>query len=201
MSATAEPPLKAASVLIPKTKGEIWLNRVRIWLPPLFVAVALVLRRPAWHLWGVPLVVLGEALRTWAAGHLLKDEQLTTAGPYAYVRNPLYLGSLLSGIGFLVILGDWRLAAGFLVVALAVYLPTIRQEENYLQRMHGAAYEGYRRGVPGFVPRLRRGGPAGKPLASAPEGFQWSRVVLNKEHLTWAALALLLGLLAARSLL
>lgn len=193
-------------MLIPKTKGEIWLNRVRIWLPPLFVVVALALGKPAWHIWGIPLVVLGEALRTWAAGHLLKDEQLTTTGPYAHVRNPLYLGSLLSGIGFLVVLDDWRLAAAFLVVALAVYLPTVRQEEDYLRRMHGAAYEKYRKRVPGLVPRLRRGDPLRSPVPAvgrvgtpALQGFSWRRVWLNKEHMTWAALVLLFALLALRT--
>ena len=70
-------------VLIPRTKKEIWLNRVRVWLPPVFVLVAVAVRRPAWHWWGVPLVVLGEAVRTWAAGHLVKDETLTVGGPYA----------------------------------------------------------------------------------------------------------------------
>jgi len=93
-------------VLIRRTRREIWLNRMRVWLPPVFVVVAVVLRRPAWHLWGIPLVVLGEALRTWAAGHLLKDERLTVGGPYAFVRDPLYLGSLLSALGFLAIVGD-----------------------------------------------------------------------------------------------
>jgi protein-S-isoprenylcysteine O-methyltransferase Ste14 len=185
-------------VLIPKTKREIWLNRVRVWLPPVFVVVALALGKPTWHVWGIPLVVLGEAVRTWAAGHLLKDEQLTTTGPYAHVRNPLYLGSLLSGIGFLVVLGDWRLAAAFLVVALAVYLPTVRQEEDYLRRMHGEVYEEYRRKVPGLVPRLRRGDPLRSPVPAL-RGFAWCRVVLNKEHLTWAALVALFALLALRA--
>lgn len=196
-------------MLIPRTEGEIWLNRVRVWLPPLFVVVALALERPAWHLWGIPLVALGEALRTWAAGHLLKDEQLTTAGPYAYVRNPLYLGSLLSGIGFMAILGDWRLAVGFLAVALAVYLPTVRQEEGYLRRMHGGVYEEYRRRVPALLPRwcgARRCG-AGVPVPAVAgsgdpalqHGFTWRQVWLNKEHLTWVALAALFGLLAVRA--
>jgi protein-S-isoprenylcysteine O-methyltransferase Ste14 len=191
-------------VLIPKTKGEIWLNRVRVWLPPAFVVVAVVLRRPAWHLWGLPLILLGEALRTWAAGHLLKDEELTVSGPYAHVRNPLYLGSSLSGVGFLVILGDWRLAAAFLVIAIAIYIPTVKQEEDYLRRMHGQAFEDYRRAVPGIVPSLRPASlehAAGRRRAPAPRavGFDWRRAWLNKEHKTWLALAGLFALLAIRS--
>lgn len=201
---------KPVAVLIPKTKKEIWLNRVRIWLPPVFVVVAIALRKPAWNLWGIPLVVLGEALRTWAAGHLVKDESLTVGGPYAHVRNPLYLGSLLNTLGFLVILGDLLLAAIFLALAIAIYLPTVKQEEDYLCRMHGEAFEAYRRAVPGLVPRLTPARlPVGQELAcpersrraSCPGRFSWRSVFANGEHKTWVALAGLLGLLWARGAL
>ena len=189
-------------VLIPKTRKEIWLNRVRVWLPP--VVVAIVMRRPAWHWWGVPLVLVGEALRTWAAGHLVKDETLTVGGPYAHVRNPLYLGSLLSGLGFLAIVGDWWLAAAFAAAALAVYVPTLRQEENYLRRMHGKAFEEYRRQVPSIVPRLRPARGIGQEASSCPTRlrrgkFEWGWVWRNGEHKTWVALAVLFTLLAVRT--
>jgi protein-S-isoprenylcysteine O-methyltransferase Ste14 len=186
-------------VLIPRTKKEIWLNRVRVWLPPVFVLVAVALRRPAWHWWGVPLVVLGEAMRTWAAGHLVKDETLTVGGPYAHVRNPLYLGSLVSTIGFLLVLGDWRLAAAFFVIALAVYIPTVRQEENYLRRMHGEAFDEYRRRVPLLFPRVRRAALDIAGVRRSP--FEWGWVWRNKEHRTWVALGALFALLAVRGML
>ncbi len=186
-------------MLIPKTKKEIWLNRVRVWLPPIFVVVAIALRPPAWNLWGVPLVILGEALRTWAAGCLVKDEALTVSGPYAYVRNPLYLGSLLNTVGFLLIVGDWRLAVGFLVIALAIYLPTVKQEEDYLRRMHGEAFEAYRQAVPGIIPRLTPAKIVGQELASCPiQHFAWRTVWANGEHKTWLALVVLFGLLIIR---
>jgi protein-S-isoprenylcysteine O-methyltransferase Ste14 len=184
-------------VLIRKTRREIWLNRVRVWLPPVFVLAAVGLWRPAWHVCGIPLVIAGEALRTWAAGHLLKDEELTVAGPYAYVRNPLYLGSLLSAIGFLVIMGDWWLAAAFAAAALAIYLPTVRQEEDYLSRMHGETYARYRRAVPGIVPRLRPARFDGTGMRRS--RFEWRWVWLNKEHRTWVALAVVAALMAART--
>ncbi len=186
-------------VLIPRTPKEVWLNRVRVWLPPLSVLCALALRRPAWHWWGLPLVLMGEGLRTWAAGHLVKDERLTVGGPYAHLRNPLYLGSLLSAFGFLVIIGDPLLAAAFIAAALAVYLPTVRQEEDYLRRLHGEAYDQYRRAVPAILPRLRRA-PLDHPgLHSRP--FAWRWVWVNEEHRTWLALAILFALLAARACL
>jgi protein-S-isoprenylcysteine O-methyltransferase Ste14 len=186
-------------MLIPKTPKEIWLNRVRTWLPPLFVVVGLALRQPVWRwwVWSVPLVLAGESLRTWAAGHLIKDTSLTVGGPYAFLRNPLYLGSLLSGVGFLLLLGDWRLAAAFALVSLAVYLPTVKQEEGYLRRMHGEAFDIYRRAVPALLPRLR-------PVRLDSPGlrqshFGWSWVIQNKEHKTWVALVLLFALMALRA--
>lgn len=184
-------------VLIPKTKKEIWLNRVRTWLPAAFVLVALALRRPEWNLWGIPFIAAGESIRTWAAGHLVKDETLTVGGPYAHLRNPLYLGSLLNTVGFLVILGDWVLAALFVVVALAIYVPTVKQEEDYLRRMHGEAFEAYRRAVPGIAPRVR-------PARIEAEGlrnslFAWRRVWENGEQKTWIAFAVLFGLLWLRA--
>jgi len=187
---------KQGGVLIPKTGKEIWLNRVRVWLPPAFVIVGVILRRPAWNLWGVPFIVLGEGFRTWAAGHLVKDTTLTVGGPYAYVRNPLYLGSLLNTVGFLVILGDWMLAAVFVVVALAIYLPTVKQEEDYLRRMHGEAFDEYRRRVPGIVPRVSAARFEVEGIRDS--RFAWRRVLSNGEHKTWVAFAVLLGLLWVR---
>ena len=186
-------------MLLPKTKKEIWLNRVRVWLPPLFVLVAIALRKPEWNLWGIPFVLAGESLRTWGAGHLVKDARLTIGGPYAHVRNPLYLGSLLNTVGFLSLLGDWWLAAIFLALALAIYLPTVKQEENYLGRLHGEAFDEYRRRVPGIVPRLT---PARVEIEGVePSCFTWAQVFTNTEHRTWLAFAVLLGLLAVRSAL
>jgi hypothetical protein len=155
-------------------------------------------------------VLAGEGLRTWAAGHLVKDQALTVGGPYAHVRNPLYLGSLLNMVGFLVMLGDLALAAIFLALALGVYLPTVKQEEDYLRRMHGEAFEAYRRAVPGIVPRVRPAGLgvreqeaswAGRRHAPAPRAgrFEWRSVFANEEHKTWVALVVLVGLLWARS--
>ena len=186
-------------VLIPRTKKEIWLNRVRVMLPPAFVLVAIALRKPAWNLWGIPLIVLGESLRTWAAGHLVKDERLTIGGPYAHVRNPLYLGSLLNTVGFLLVLGDWLLAAIFLAHAIAIYLPTVKQEEDYLRRMYGEAFEAYRKLVPGIVFRLA---PAKVDIPDVSAShFNWRQVIENTEHRTWVALAVLFALLWAREAL
>lgn len=185
-------------MLIPKTPREIWLNRIRVWLPPVFVVVALALRKPVWNPWGAPLVFAGEVIRTWAAGHLVKDESLTVGGPYAYVRNPLYLGSLLSSVGFLVILGDWRVALALVAVSFAIYLPTVKQEQGYLRRMHGEAFAAYSRAVPALLPRPTPARVDTKGVRHS--RFEWRRVVRNKEHRTWVAIAALFAMLVLRSM-
>ncbi len=184
-------------MLIPKTRSQIYLNRLRIWMPPIFVVIGLASSKPALNfVGGLPLVLLGEALRIWAAGHIVKDESLTVSGPYAHLRNPLYLGSLISGLGFLLIMGDWGLAVVFLLVSTLIYLPTVKHEQDYLRLMHGeAAFETYRRAVPALLPRLT---PASLPEEGFHRGrFTWARVLHNQEHRTWISLVLLCGLLVA----
>ena len=82
------------------------------------VALLLVWSQPSWSsvAWGVPFVLAGVGVRVWAVGYLVKTARLTTDGPYAYVRHPLYLGTLLIGIGVLVMLGG--AAAGLGAVGL-----------------------------------------------------------------------------------
>jgi protein-S-isoprenylcysteine O-methyltransferase Ste14 len=109
---------------------------------------------------GSAIAFCGLALRALASGHVRKDAQLTTTGPYAYTRNPLYLGSLVVVAGFAVAAWNPWLAAGVLLLFFLIYLPTIRNEEEYLRRTFPAFAE-YERGVPRLLPRLRAPKPAG----------------------------------------
>src|SRR5215470_14760177 len=84
-------------------------------------------------LWGIPISIAGLALRAWAAGCLAKNQQLATGGPYAYTRNPLYIGTLLVAAGLAVAASSLWLAALFTVVFLFVYLPVIQNEEQHLR--------------------------------------------------------------------
>jgi len=104
---------------------------------------------------GIPLIVLGEAIRIWAAGHLQKNEVLTVTGPYAYVKNPLYIGTILIATGFC-ILGDniYLLAAATLAFCFH-YIPYKKKVEgDRLRRIFGNQYEDYDRKVPEYVPRF-----------------------------------------------
>lgn len=103
---------------------------------------------------GVPVSILGLLVRAWAAGHLAKNEQLATAGPYSYVRNPLYVGTLLVATGVVIATRRIELAILFGAVFLLVYLPVIQNEEQHLRKLF-PAYAGYARKVPALLPRGR----------------------------------------------
>jgi protein-S-isoprenylcysteine O-methyltransferase Ste14 len=103
---------------------------------------------------GFPLAVLGLALRAWAAGHLAKDSRLATGGPYAHLRNPLYVGTLTVAAGLAVAAARWPLAALFGAVFAFIYLPAIELEEQHLRDLFAKEYDGYAARVPRLLPRL-----------------------------------------------
>ena len=103
------------------------------------------------------LLVPGLLLRGLASGHVQKDRQLTTSGPYAYTRNPLYLGSLILAAGFVVAARSWWIPAILLAMFIAIYVPVIAGEERYL-RQRFPEYDDYSRYVPRFAMRLTRYG-------------------------------------------
>ena len=96
----------------------------------------------------------GLALRAWASGHLRKNESLATSGPYAFTRNPLYLGSFLIGVGFTIAAGRWLLVIVPIIMLLGIYLPVMRVESATLTQLFGKKYERYSRETPLFLPRL-----------------------------------------------
>ncbi len=124
---------------------------------------------------GVPLALIGEALRCWAVGYSgtttradhVTAPRLVTAGPYAYVRNPLYVGNFITALGFTVAFTGAlsrtkraTLAAGALGTMLAVYAAIVPLEEAYLRETFGAPFDAYVARVARIVPRLRASAPA-----------------------------------------
>lgn len=99
------------------------------------------------------LTVPGVGLRAYASGYVTKNTELTTTGPYAYTRNPLYLGSMLIAFGFAAASRSWLIALLLAALFAAIYVPTIRSEEEYL-RGRFAEFEEYCRRVPRLFPRL-----------------------------------------------
>lgn len=119
-------------------------------------ALFLLFARPtAWTLLIGGIVALpGLGLRAWASGHLRKNKALATSGPYAYARNPLYLGSFILGLGFTIAAGQPWLAIVFVAMMLGIYLPVMRVESRTLAELFGKKYARYAKEVPLFLPRL-----------------------------------------------
>ena len=122
---------------------------------------------------GLPLALAGLVLRGWAAGCLAKNQQLATAGPYAYTRNPLYLGTLLVAAGLAVAARSLGLAVLFAAVFLLIYLPVIQNEEQHLRKLF-PDYSAYAAAVPPLWPRFRGARSRG--------AFQWSLYFRNQEY-------------------
>lgn len=123
---------------------------------------------------GLPVSLLGLALRAWAAGHLEKNRTLARTGPYARVRNPLYLGTLTVAAGLAIASRRWELAVLFAAVFGLVYLPVVELEEQHLRSLFPDFTE-YAQNVPRLFPRLSAAHPAARP-------FQWSVYRRNREY-------------------
>jgi protein-S-isoprenylcysteine O-methyltransferase Ste14 len=134
--------------------------------------------------YGLPVSLMGLALRAWAAGHLAKNQALAAGGPYAYTRNPLYLGTLLVAAGLAIASRSIGLGALFAAVFVCIYLPVIQLEEQHLRSLF-PGYAAYAARVPALFPRMT---PAGDRRA-----FQWQLYVKNREY--QAALGFLAGVL------
>ena len=103
--------------------------------------------------WSLALILPGLALRAAASGTVKKNRELAVTGPYAYTRNPLYLGSTLIAAGFALALLSWPVALLLAVGFAAIYIPVIASEELFL-RATFPEFESYCRNVPRFIPRL-----------------------------------------------
>lgn len=160
--------------------------RVRLGYP-LAVAVLWFSRpAPSSILLGSLIGALGLLIRACAAGYLHKQEVLTVAGPYAYTRNPLYLGSAVLALGAAIAMRSWVSAAILLLYFAIFYSMVMLREERELHAHHGAAFEGYSRAVPLFLPHLR---PA-KITGATAGSFSFAQY--KKNHEWQAALGFLL---------
>ena len=131
---------------------------------------------------GLPVSLLGLALRAWAAGCLAKNQQLATGGPYAYTRNPLYVGTLLVAAGLTIASRSVWLGILFAAVFLLVYLPVIQLEEQHLRRLF-PEYGAYAAHVPALWPRFHRF------TQKSPNPFRASLYLRNQEYNAGAGFA------------
>ena len=156
-------------------------RRIRVPLGFAFAVLYLWLARPTWRFLGMGsvLILLGLVIRALASGQVRKNEALATTGPYAYTRNPLYLGSLLIGIGFALAARSWWVGFVLVVMFFAIYIPVIRGEEKFLREKF-PGFDEYARRVPRMIPRFA-------PAQSDDEAAGFSTELYLK-HREWNAL-------------
>jgi len=138
-------------------------RRIRVPVGFVFAAFYLWRARPSWVSLaaGAAVVAAGLGLRAYASGYLRKASELTTTGPYAYTRNPLYLGSLIMAAGFAVAARSLWIALAIAVIFIAIYIPVMSFEEQFL-RSHFQGFDDYAGRVPRLLPRLSAAGPRGQ---------------------------------------
>jgi protein-S-isoprenylcysteine O-methyltransferase Ste14 len=143
-------------------------RRIRVPLGFLFAVLYLWLARPTWRsiALGAVVVLPGLLIRALASGYVRKNEALATTGPYLYTRNPLYLGSLLIGIGFALAARSWWVGICLVIMFFAIYLPVMRNEEVFL-RQRFPEFDEYARRVPRLFPRPESRSKAGNEVSSA----------------------------------
>ena len=154
-----------------------------------------------WFWGGFALVVLGEWVRMWAAGHLVKNKVLTVTGPYAYVKNPLYIGTFFCMVGFAIMAKGqpgavwWQAYMNWILLGVGVlgfvvyYVPYKKKREgSRLHDIFGEAWDHYDRAVPDYFPKLTRYERA----TNAP--WSWAATCENSEQ--WTPLAITAGTLA-----
>ena len=155
-------------------------RRVRVPLGFLFAVLYFWLARPSWGslVLGAIVVVPGLVIRALASGHVRKNEALTTSGPYAYTRNPLYLGSLVIGLGFCAAARSWWVGLALVVMFFAIYVPVIRDEETFLRRTF-PEFEEYARRVPRMLPRFTA---RSSEESAASAGFSLDLYLKHREY-------------------
>ena len=167
-------------------------RRIRVPLGFALAVLYLWLARPTLRslLIGAGLAIPGLLVRALASGHVQKNEQLAASGPYAYTRNPLYLGSFILAVGLAVAARNWWIAVLMVVMFFAIYLPVIRGEEAYL-RQHFPEFDEYARQVPRLFPRLT-------PFPGGRGAFSSSLYMKHREYNALVGSAAILAALAAK---
>ena len=167
-------------------------RRIRVPLGFVCAAVFLWLAHPDWLsiALGTAVMSVGIAVRAVASGHVRKNEELTTTGPYAYTRNPLYLGSILIAIGFAMAARNAWILALIAAMFAVIYVPVIRAEEAFL-RSRFPEYDAYAARVPRLFPRF-------SGVSKQGSGFSLELYRKHREYNAILGALLLLAVLVAK---
>jgi protein-S-isoprenylcysteine O-methyltransferase Ste14 len=169
-------------------------RRIRVPLGFVFAALYIWRARPTWLSLaaGSLIALMGVAIRAVASGHISKNSELTTSGPYAYTRNPLYLGTIVIALGFAVAALSLLLVVALVLLFAAIYVPVIFAEEAFL-RSRFPEFESYARQVPRLLPRLR-------PPAAGAGAFSRQRYLQHREYNALIGTAVMIAALVAKLL-
>ncbi len=138
---------------------------------------------------GFMFVLAGEALRVWATGHLRKNEELTTSGPYAHLQSPLYLGSFIIGTGMCIMARNPVIWVLMSIIFFTSYIPRKQEREwGRLEKMFGEEFLKYKKAVRYFMPTMEPYPEGAKHL------WSFAMIIENTEHQT-AAAVLFIGFL------
>jgi protein-S-isoprenylcysteine O-methyltransferase Ste14 len=171
------------------------LQRFRVPLGLITVILFVFASRPTWRSLaaGVPIAFFGAVIRGWASGHLRKNAELATGGPYAHTRNPLYFGSFVMAIGCAIAGGSWWLGLWLIAFFLIVYWPVMQTEAFHMQTLFAGDYQKWAANVPLFIPRLTpyRGGTT--------RGFDLQQYLRHREYRALIGLALVMIILILKA--
>jgi protein-S-isoprenylcysteine O-methyltransferase Ste14 len=169
-------------------------RRIRVPLGFVFAAAYIWLAQPTLTsiVIGSCVVFAGLCIRALASGHVEKNEVLATSGPYAYTRNPLYLGSIILAAGFLIAAKSWWLTLIAAIMLVTIYVPVIRSEEAFL-RARFPEFDDYTAHVPRLLPRVRA-------YHSRPASFSWHLYWKHREYNAALGAGLMIIVLVAKSL-
>jgi protein-S-isoprenylcysteine O-methyltransferase Ste14 len=175
-------------------------TRSRVPLGFAFAAAYLWFAGPTWLslFAGFAIAALGILVRALASGHIRKNAALATTGPYAYTRNPLYLGSIIIALGFIVAARNMWIGVATIAMFAFIYLPIIAAEEKYL-RSTFPGYDHYAGQVPRLLPRLT----PYRPVTAAEEGaggFSSALYLRHREYNAAVGSVLMLGALVLKML-
>jgi protein-S-isoprenylcysteine O-methyltransferase Ste14 len=175
---------------------------------PFLIAMLVFEQTTVWSIiGGIAIVLLGEFIRLWGVSWAGSETRTTgkvggsfliISGPFAFVKNPLYVGNILiySGMGVMsYALFPW-LPIGALIFFIAQYWIIVKREEVYLKEAFGSDYEDYYKKVPRFFPRLT---PYRKPEIEQPE-FSW-QAGFRSERRTLQAISIVTVLLLIKWIL
>jgi protein-S-isoprenylcysteine O-methyltransferase Ste14 len=178
-------------------------QRIRVPLGFLLAPLLLIAAKPTPRslLSGIAISLIGLMIRAWASGYLKKNMELTTTGPYAHTRNPLYFGTFIMATGIAISTNAWWFVVLFMTLYLLIYAPVMAAEAETLIKLFPDEYASYSKYVPMFLPRLLPWRNEEKPATQANERkFALSQYLKHREYQAAIGLLFIYALLAAKFL-